>query len=126
MAMELVSATSKEDFGFFKDGIEFDINDPGRHNDSWLTFLLDSGGLARFEIPNDALHLRRKTDNKETLDIIANSAHVIFSSSNKPAKNIFLTRILHFQLGEGSNRLPNNLSYSFLYRYIFFCLSYSY
>ena len=63
-------------FGFFKNGIEFDINDPRRQSDTSLKSLLESGGLARFDIPNDALHLRRKTNNKEILEIVANSAHV--------------------------------------------------
>jgi hypothetical protein len=74
--MELVPVTTKEVFSFFKHGIEFDINDPGRLSDSSLTSLLDSDGLARFDIPNDALHLRRKKYNTEILEIIANNAQV--------------------------------------------------
>jgi hypothetical protein len=73
-AMELVPVTTEEVFGFFKHGIEFDINDPGRLSDSSLKSLLDCGGLARLDIPNDALHLRSKIDNKDILEIIASNA----------------------------------------------------
>ena len=79
-ALKLVPVTEQEVFGVFKDGIEFDMNDPGRHIDTSLKPLLESAGLARFDIPNDALHLRRKTDSKEILEIVANSAHVNYIS----------------------------------------------
>ena len=42
-----------------------------------LQALLDTGDFARFNVPNDVLHLRRKADNKEVLEIVANSAQVI-------------------------------------------------
>ena len=42
-----------------------------------LQALLDTGDLARFNVPNDVLHLRRKADNKEVLEIVANNAQVI-------------------------------------------------
>jgi hypothetical protein len=57
-----------------------------------------SGGLARFDIPNDALHLRRKTNNKKILEIVANSAQVNYISrffiTNCPQKT-FLTCVQH-------------------------------
>ena len=58
--MKLVPVTEQEVFGFFKDGIEVDIIDLRRHSDTSLKYLLESGGSARIDIPNDALHLRRK------------------------------------------------------------------
>ncbi len=90
--MKLVPVTEQEVFGFFKDGIEFDINDPGRHSDTSFKSLLESGGLARFDIPNAALHLRRKADNKEILEIVANSAQVnyisLFGVKDCPPQNL--------------------------------------
>jgi len=80
MVKDLVPVTTEEDFGYFKDGIEFNIYDPRRHSDSSLTSLLESGSLARFDITNDALCLKRKADNKYILEVSANSAQVNHNS----------------------------------------------
>jgi hypothetical protein len=72
MAKDIAPVITEEVFGYFKDGIEFEINDLERYSDSSLKSLLESHGIVRFYIQNDALHLRRKVENKEILEIIAN------------------------------------------------------
>ena len=73
---KLVPLTLKDVQDIFEE--DYIIEDvDASYSRNWLQALLDTSDFARFNVPNDVLHLRRKADNKKVLEIVANSARVI-------------------------------------------------
>ena len=72
---KLVPLTFKDVQEIFEEHYIIEDGDPTYSRNS-LQAYLDNGDFARFNVPNDVLHLRRKADNKEVLEIVANGAQV--------------------------------------------------
>lgn len=51
-------------------------DDPVTQPDGLFSYMYNEGELAQYEVLNSVFHLRRPSDNREVLEIVADSAHV--------------------------------------------------